>query len=245
MRYSEFKALIEITIRLFIRSGRTLNILLVLLLVSIASMILLYTQNELIETDFLYSPKLFFFINLFIYSILPSQAYAIYGLGWYSAYFNLLMSQNINIKSIIIAHYFVVVILLVFPVMVNLGFILFLNKPHLFYSVWSNFIYNVGLFPFISLVIAARRFKPININEKGLLSNWQGNSAKDPIEIILFFLIPVLCFGLLYLLKSLPLLYPLLMGIGLISILLYKIWFRIIVLRFTQNKYKIINGFEN
>lgn len=125
-----------------------------------------------------------------------------------------------------------------------------LTIPYVYFGIkvllinTAAYLFNIGINSFLMLYFATYHRKKIDLS-KGAAFNYQGFSITQFIIVIPAFLIPVfiyLPFGLL----GYPYAGVLTIGIlGLIGLLLNKIWLNIIVKKFNRSRYKMAAGFRS
>ncbi len=233
-RFGKAGKMMEMEVKLILRSKRARNMLFIIPLMGIYP-IIIHGQGGNMD-----SMGMMMFVAIFC-----TGGYAItYGqllLSWNSGHFDLLLTKMTSIKEIFQAKYFLQCILIIVQTlpMILWGF----YKTEYFYLMPAMMFYNLGVVLFLYMLTASYNSKRIDTN-KGAAMNYEGFSLALFLIIIPIMAIPVLLY---YGANAIghPLLGILMTGlIGLIGFLFHDKLINISVALFKKNRYKIGTAFR-
>lgn len=161
--------------------------------------------------------------------------------AWQSAHFDGLLSSKINFKDFIKAKFLLFSIGC--TVITLLASFYGFRSPKLLLLHLAAYLYNIGFGTVVVLYLANYNYKRLNIN-KSATFNYQGTGASQWILMFPYALTPILIY-LPFGLWDMPYVGLLIVSaFGLIMLLMRGFWVNYITKKFTQQRYKIAEGFR-
>lgn len=234
-RLGNLGELMLLELKLIFRNKRTRSGL-IMCIIFLAYGLIFYTQ-EIYLNGFAFLIFIgIFTIGLFLFN------YGQFILAWESNHFDGVLTAKIDFHEYFRAKYIILLIFMTLTYILTIPYVYFGIKVLLINT--AAYLFNIGINSFLMLYFATYHRKKIDLS-KGAAFNYQGFSITQFIIVIPAFLIPVfiyLPFGLL----GYPYAGVLTIGIlGLIGLLLNKIWLNIIVKKFNRSRYKMAAGFRS
>ena len=180
------------------------------------------------------------FVGVFITGLFMIN-YGQFILGWESSYFDGILSKNIDPYQYFLAKFWLMVPLSAVAYLISLLYGFF--GTHIMLVHTMAFLYNIGINVFVILYASTFNKKKIDLQKKAAF-NWQGTGATQFVLVLPLLAAPILLFLPFILLDMEYLGMAVISGLSLISLSLSKVWFRLIVKRFVQEKYKMAAGFR-
>ncbi len=197
---------------------------------------LFYKQKAIVSDSF--AQMLFGAIFMTGFSIL---GYGQFMFAWQSSHFDGLLSNKIDIKNFIKAKFLLFTIACTI-ITILASFYGFLS-PKLLLLQMSAYLYNIGFSTVLVLYLATYNFKKLDIN-RAQSFNFQGVGATQWLLMLPFTVVPYLIY-LPFGMMDKPFLGLIAIGtFGLIMLLMRDFWIDIIIKRFEQQRYKILEGFR-
>lgn len=161
--------------------------------------------------------------------------------SWDSAYFNLLMAQNISMYQYLNAKRILLLFSIVMLTLLSLPYFYFGWKVGLLLILGG--VYNAGFNLPIVLLLCAFNQKAIDLS-KGAMMNYEGMGAVQWLMIVPLFLVTIGLFSLVNYLCSFYMAVAVLFSFGFIGIVMQKHIMRQLVKLYQKRKYKMIIGFQ-
>lgn len=234
-RFGEMAPFIKNEIRLIWRNKRTKTVFLMSFLFVLYGLI--FFTNPVYEEKM---PGFLIFASLFVTGGFVLN-YGQFIPAWESAYYKMLMSQNISYRKYLESKWFLM------SIMTTILF--FLATPYIYFGldkylmIAAGAIFNVGFNTLVLLYAGSFNRKQIDLNASGF-GNTQGTSAKQFIIIIPVMGIPVLLFYAF----SLPFGFNVgliaIAVIGLLGLVTKNYFMNIIAKKYIKDKYAAIHAFN-
>jgi len=161
--------------------------------------------------------------------------------AWDSAYFNLLMSQNISMRQYLNSKRILLLL--------SIGLLTILSVPY-FYFGWKigllllvGGVYNAGFNIPVLLYLCTFNKKRIDL-EKSAMMNYQGMGFAQWLMIVPMMLVPMGIFGLVNYLVSFSIAVGVLFCLGVIGLVFQNYIFSKLVNVFKKRKYVMVIGFQ-
>lgn len=185
-------------------------------------------------------PGMYVFVGIFVTGIFLIN-FGQFIPAWDSGYYKLLMSQNIPYKDYLQSKYLL---------MASSAFLMFvLSIPYVYFG-WkvllihlAAMIYNVGINTHVLLYAGSFNRKKINLSERAAF-NYQGTGAVQWLVGIPLLLIPIGLFYLVYKLINFQSGIGLLILLGILGFLFHEKLMKFITKKYIDNKYKMVNAFD-
>lgn len=167
--------------------------------------------------------------------------YGKYLTSWESSFFEGLMVQNIRIRDYYLAKWILVngSCILVFLMLLPVAF--YFAVPLLLLTM--GLFYNIGINSFIALLLGAFNNKPIDLTKSNIFNN-QGESTGTFLFVMVSVIIFMIFFGVFSRIYGFDKSQWILVGVSLLSLALYKIWFRLILKMHRKRKYNKLDSFR-
>jgi hypothetical protein len=117
--------------------------------------------------------------------------YANYAFGYESAYFDALLTKNIDFHQYIKVKYYISLLISIICFILTIPYLYFGMKVLLINS--AMFLYNIGILSYVLLYFATYNKKRIDLSRGGAF-NYQGMGATNWLAILPAFLLPILIF---------------------------------------------------
>lgn len=161
--------------------------------------------------------------------------------AWESAYYKMLMTQNLSYRKYIESKWFLMTAITTVLFILATPYLYFGTKTYL--MVASGAIFNIGINTLVILYAGSFNRKRIELNVSGI-GNTQGTSAKQFIIIIPIMGIPIAIFYLFYLTISYHAGLIAIGVFGILGLLLRNYFMDLIAKKYVKNKYAAISAFE-
>lgn len=234
-RFGEMAPFIKNEIRLIWRNKRTKTVF----LMSFAFVLygLIFFTNPIYEEKM---PGFLIFASLFVTGGFVLN-YGQFIPAWESAYYKMLMTQNVSYRKYLESKWFLM------SIMTTVLFIL--ATPYIYFGldkylmIAAGALFNIGFNTLVLLYAGSFNRKQIDLNASGF-GNTQGTSAKQFIVIIPVMLIPI---GLFYAF-SLPFGFnagiAAIAGFGILGLVTKNYFMNLIAKKYIQEKYAAIHAFD-
>jgi hypothetical protein len=162
-------------------------------------------------------------------------------LAWQSAYFDGLMTNNVDFKTFIKSKFRLLALICTFSFVISLlyGFI----DWHLPFILFAAYLLNIGLLPIIAGYFATINYKGIDIGKASAFKSG-GGSMVQMLYTFAIFIITAIIYTPFQIYGHYWMGLATIGGIGLINFLLQNWWIGILYKQFIKNKYKILEGFR-
>ncbi|WP_347173164.1 DUF5687 family protein [Polaribacter uvawellassae] len=234
-RFGEMAPFIKNEIRLIWRNKRTKTVF----LMSFAFVLygLIFFTNPIYEEKM---PGFLIFASLFVTGGFVLN-YGQFIPAWESAYYKMLMTQNLSYRKYLESKWFLMSIMTAVLFLLATPYIYFGLKYYL--MIGAGALFNIGFNTLVLLYAGSFNRKQIDLNASGF-GNTQGTSAKQFIVIIPVMLIPV---GLFYAF-SLPFGFnagiAAIAGFGILGLVAKNYFMNLIAKKYIQEKYAAIHAFD-
>ena len=194
-----------------------------------------YTQDQFIDQTLW-----LIFVGLLITGMFMLN-YGQFIYSWESNHYDYLLSQKISPKDYVRAKFWLFVVSSTIAYLLTLPYIYF--GSHLLLINTTLWIVNMGINTFIVLFFGTFSPARLDLNRSSAF-NWQGVKATQFLLMFPIQLIPMLVFGLSYLLWRNDSGLWILMGLGAAGLLTSGIWINILAKRINSKKYSISAAFR-
>ncbi|MFD1161295.1 MULTISPECIES: DUF5687 family protein [Hwangdonia] len=161
--------------------------------------------------------------------------------AWDSGYYKLLMSQNIKYEQYLKSKFTLMAVSVIILFVLGIPYVFFGWKILLAHFVAA--IYNIGVNTHVILYGGSFNRKKIDLNQKAAF-NYQGTGAVQWLIGIPLLILPMGIFALFYFLIGFEIACLVLALLGVIGIVFHQKLMKIITLKYTKSKYKMINAFD-
>ena len=233
-RFGEMAPFIKNEIRLIWRNKRTKTVFLMSFLFVLYGLIF-FTQET-----YKGMPAMLVFASIFVTGGFVLN-YGQFIPAWESAYYKMLMSQNISYRKYLESKWFLM------SIMTTVLFVL--ATPYLYFGldiylmIAAGALFNVGCNTLVLLYAGSFNRKQIDLNASGF-GNTQGTSAKQFIIIIPVMLVPVGIFYGFYFFLGLNAGLMAIATLGLIGLISRNYFMNLITQKYIRDKYAAINAFN-
>ncbi|KJD34129.1 membrane protein [Tamlana nanhaiensis] len=161
--------------------------------------------------------------------------------AWDSAYYKLLMSQNLKYEQYLKSKFTLMAI--------SVGILFVLGIPYVFFgwkilvAHFAAAIYNVGVNTHVILLGGSFNRKKIDLSQKAAF-NYQGTGAVQWLIGIPLLLLPMGLFALFYYLVNFEMACAIIAGLGIVGAVLHKPFMKAITAKYLDSKYKMIDAFD-
>lgn len=161
--------------------------------------------------------------------------------AWDSAYYKMLMSQNIKYRLFLESKWYLMVVMT--------GLLYLLSIPYIYFGfdkflmITSGAIYNIGLNSLFLLYAGSFNRKRIDL-DKSAFANYQGTSATQFIVVLPILVLPMLLFWLFKSLLGFNAGIISIAAVGIITILFKNYFMNLIERKYINSKYDAIQAFE-
>ena len=161
--------------------------------------------------------------------------------AWESAYYDGILSRNIDAKSIIISKYLILQGSCIVLYFASLPMFIIL-RPDLLAIHSAFLIYNAGITSTLIMMLALRNRQRVDVGRTGSFFNYEGFSAVHWVWIFPTALPPILA---LVVFRNAPTIGTLIVALmGFIGLLTWKLWASSLSREFHQNRYEMAAGFR-
>lgn len=161
--------------------------------------------------------------------------------AWDSGYYKLLMSQNFKYEQYLKSKFTLMAISVVILFVLGIPYIYFGWKILL--AHFAAAIYNIGINTHVIMYGGSYNRKKINLDERAAF-NFQGTGAVQWLIGFPLMVFPMVIFGLAIWLVSFEVAIAILIVLGLLGIVFHKNLMKIIIKKYADSKYKMIEAFS-
>jgi len=233
-RFGEMAPFIKNEIRLIWRNKRTKTVFLMSFLFVMYGLIF-FPQKTYQEM-----PAMLVFASLFVTGGFVLN-YGQFIPAWESAYYKMLMSQNLSYRKYLDSKWFLMSIMTVVLFILATPYIYFGLDKYL--MIAAGTLFNVGFNTLVLLYAGSFNRKQIDLNASGF-GNTQGTSAKQFIVIIPVMLLPVGVFYAVYFFLGLNAGLITIAALGLIGLVSRNYFMNLITQKYIRDKYAVIHAFN-
>lgn len=233
-KFGDISAFLQLDIKLITRNKRAKSSIWILL-IGLLYGLFFYPQPMYREWD-----PLFIFIGIFVTGIFLIN-FGQFIPAWDSAYYKLLMSQNIKYEKYLKSKFTLMAASVVIMFLLSIPYVYFGWK--ILIAHFAAAIYNLGVNTHVVLFAGSYNRKKINLDEHAAF-NWQGTGAVQWLLGIPLMLLPMLLFGILYWIFSFEVGIIVIATLGIFGVVFHQKLMKLIISKYSQSKYKMINAFS-
>jgi hypothetical protein len=233
-KFGDISAFLQLDIKLITRNKRAKSSIWILL-IGLLYGLFFYPQPMYREWD-----PLFIFIGIFVTGIFLIN-FGQFIPAWDSAYYKLLMSQNIKYEKYLKSKFTLMAASVVIMFLLSIPYVYFGWK--ILIAHFAAAIYNLGVNTHVVLFAGSYNRKKINLDERAAF-NWQGTGAVQWLLGIPLMLLPMLLFGILYWIFSFEVGIIVIATLGIFGVVFHQKLMKLIISKYSQSKYKMINAFS-
>lgn len=233
-RFGDIASFLQLDIKLITRNKRAKSSIWILL---IGLLYGLFFYPQPMYRDF---EPLFIFIGIFVTGIFLIN-FGQFIPAWDSAYYKLLMSQNIKYEKYLKSKFTLLVASVVIMFLLSIPYVYFGWKILL--AHFAAAVYNVGVNTHVILFAGSYNRKKINLDERAAF-NWQGTGAVQWLVGIPLMLFPMLLFGLLFWAFNFEVGVISITSLGVLGIVFHQKIMKLIITKYSESKYKMIDSFS-
>lgn len=233
-RFGEMAPFIKNEIRLIWRNKRTKTVFLM------SFLFVMYGLIFFPQKTYQDMPAMLVFASLFVTGGFVLN-YGQFIPAWESAYYKMLMTQNISYRKYLESKWFL---------MSMMTLVLFILATPYIYFGWDKYLmiaagalFNIGFNTLVLLYAGSFNRKQIDLNASGF-GNTQGTSAKQFIIIIPVMLLPMAIFYVVYFFLGLNAGLMAIAALGLIGLASKNYFMALITKKYIKDKYAAINAFD-
>ncbi|MCF8296691.1 MAG: DUF5687 family protein [Saprospiraceae bacterium] len=234
-KYGETGQVLMLELKLILRHKRTKSLLYMSVLFLFYGLFF-YTQEKVSEM----MPAMLIFCGIFITGFF-TISYGNFLFGWNSNFFDGLLSTNINTTNYLKAK------LWIFLSVSIVAFVL--SIPYAYFGfdiVLINFcalLYNLGVSSFVIIYFATIKPKRIDLNQSHAF-NFNGVTGSQYVAMLPVMVAPMIIYAPFGIFISQEAGFIAVGVVGIIGLLFYKTWLRLLAKRFSKMKYSIAEGFR-
>jgi len=233
-RFGESAPFMQLDLKLMMRNKRAKSTFLILV-VGLLYGLFFYPQKMYQDMVFFYA-----FIGIF------STGTFLINFGqfipaWDSGYYKLLMSQNFKYEQYLKSKFTLMAISVIILFVLGIPYIYFGWKVLL--AHFAAAIYNIGVNTHVIMYGGSYNRKKINLDERAAF-NFQGTGAVQWLIGIPLMVVPMIIFGLANWLINFEVAIAILIVLGLLGIIFHKKLMKIIIKKYANSKYKMIEAFS-
>jgi len=161
--------------------------------------------------------------------------------AWDSAYYSMLMSQNIKYRKYLDSKWFLTTVMTIGLYLLSIPYIYFGYKIFLLITVGA--VFNIGFSSLFIMFAGAFNRKRIDL-DKSAFANYQGTSATQFLMIIPIMVFPMLLFFFMKMFFGFTVGTLSILFVGLVGIVFKNYFMNKIEQMYLKNKYKTISAFE-
>lgn len=184
-------------------------------------------------------PWIFGFVGIFVTGIFMIS-FGQFIPAWDSAYYKLLMSQNIKYEQYLKSKFTLMAMSVIILFVLSIPYVYFGWKILL--AHFSAALYNIGINTHVVLFGGAFNRKKIDLSQRAAF-NYQGTGAVQWLIGIPLMLLPLAIFGGVYAISNFETGCAVLAILGIIGILFHQKLMRFITEKYLESKYKMISAF--
>ena len=232
-RFGDIAPFMQLDLKLIWRNKRTKSMTF-LLIIGVLYGLFFYPQPTYREMEFMFA-----FIGIF------STGFFLINFGqfipaWDSAYYKMLMSQNIKYEQYLRSKFILMVMSVVILFILGIPYVYFGWKILL--AHFAAAIYNIGVNSHVIMWGGSYNRKKIELDKKAAF-NYQGTGAVQWLIGIPLMLLPMGLFAIINWLLGFEIAIATLIILGIIGIMLHKKLMEFITQKYLNSKYKMINAF--
>ncbi len=233
-RFGDIAPFMQLDLKLIWRNKRTKSMAM-LLIIGVLYGLFFYPQPMYREMEFMFA-----FIGIF------STGFFLINFGqfipaWDSAYYKMLMSQNIKYEQYLRSKFILMVMSVVILFVLGIPYVYFGWK--ILIAHFAAAIYNIGVNSHVILFGGSFNRKKIELDKKAAF-NYQGTGAVQWLIGIPLMLLPMGLFALINWLLGFEAAVATLIILGVVGIVLHKKLMRFITQKYLDSKYKMIDAFS-
>lgn len=233
-RFGDMAPFMQLDLKLMMRNKRAKSTFLILV-IGLLYGLFFYPQSTYKDMVFMYA-----FIGIFSTGTFLIN-YGQFIPAWDSGYYKLLMSQNFKYEQYLKSKFTLMAISVVILFVLGIPYIYFGWKILL--AHFAAAIYNIGINTHVIMYGGSYNRKKINLDERAAF-NFQGTGAVQWLIGIPLMVFPMVIFGLAIWLVSFEVAIAILIVLGLLGIVFHKNLMKIIIKKYADSKYKMIEAFS-
>ncbi|NNK82443.1 MAG: hypothetical protein HKO92_04920 [Flavobacteriaceae bacterium] len=233
-RFGDISAFLQLDIKLISRNKRAKSSIWILL---IGLLYGLFFYPQPMYRDF---EPLYIFIGIFVTGIFLIN-FGQFIPAWDSAYYRLLMSQNIKYEKYLKSKFTLMAASVIIMFLLSIPYVYFGWKILL--AHFAAAVYNMGVNTHVVLYAGSYNRKKINLDERAAF-NWQGTGAVQWLLGIPLMLLPMALFGILFWIFNFEVATIVVASLGILGIVFHHKLMKHIVSKYYESKYKMIDAFS-
>ena len=233
-RFVDISAFLQLDIKLITRNKRAKSSIWILL-IGLLYGLFFYPQPMYREWE-----PLFIFIGIFVTGIFLIN-FGQFIPAWDSAYYKLLMSQNIKYEKYLKSKFTLMAASVIIMFLLSIPYVYFGWKILL--AHFAAAVYNMGINTHVVLFAGSFNRKKINLDERAAF-NWQGTGAVQWLLGIPLMLLPMVLFGVLFWIFNFEVATIVVASLGILGIVFHQKLMKHIVSKYYESKYKMIDAFS-
>jgi len=182
----------------------------------------------------------FIFIGIFVTGIFLIN-FGQFIPAWDSGYYKLLMSQNVKYEKYLKSKFTLMIMSVIIMFVLSIPYVYFGWKILL--AHFAAAVYNIGINSHVILYGGSFNRKKIALDQRAAF-NFQGTGAVQWIIGIPLMILPMIIFGVLYLLTTFEIAVGVIIVLGLLGIAFHQKIMRFITKKYQASKYKMIDAFS-
>lgn len=233
-RLGDISSFLQLDIKLITRNKRAKSSVWIVL-IGLLYGLFFYPQPMYREWE-----PLFIFIGIFVTGIFLIN-FGQFIPAWDSAYYKLLMSQNIKYEKYLKSKFTLMAASIIIMFLLSIPYVYFGWK--ILIAHFAAAIYNMGVNTHVILFAGSFNRKKINLDERAAF-NWQGTGAVQWLVGIPLMLLPMLLFGILFWIFNFEVGVIVIAALGVLGIVFHQKIMKIINKKYSDSKYKMIDAFS-
>jgi len=233
-RFGDIASFLQLDIKLITRNKRPKSSIWILL-IGLLYGLFFYPQPMYRDWE-----PLYIFIGIFVTGIFLIN-FGQFIPAWDSAYYKLLMSQNIKYEKYLKSKFTLLAASVIIMFLLSIPYVYFGWK--ILIAHFAAAIYNLGINTHVILFAGSFNRKKINLDERAAF-NWQGTGAVQWLVGIPLMLLPMLLFGILYWIFNFEVGVIVITSLGVLGIVFHQKIMKHINSRYSLSKYKMIDAFS-
>ncbi|MDX1470765.1 MAG: DUF5687 family protein [Flavobacteriaceae bacterium] len=233
-RFGDIAPFLQLDLKLIWRNKRSKSAVFILVIGLLYG--LFFYPNPLYQD----MPWFFSFVGIFVTGIFLIN-FGQFIPAWDSAYYKLLMSQNIKYEQYLKSKYTLMALSVMILFVLSIPYVYFGWKILL--AHFAAAIYNIGINTHVILIGGSYNRKKIELDQRAAF-NFQGTGAVQWIIGIPLMIVPMIIFGIAYWASNFEVACLVLAVIGTVGIVFHNKLMELIVERYHASKYKMIDAFS-
>ncbi|MEI6753231.1 MAG: DUF5687 family protein [Paludibacter sp.] len=233
-RFGIIGELISLEIKLILRHKRPKSILIMSAFFGLYGL-MFYTSDVYAKNN-----GMLFFVAMFMTGILMLM-FGQWLISWDSRHFDCLMTRNIPVRTYIYANYYLMFTFNIICFALTTPYFLFGMK--IVYLHLAAFLFNIGVNIYLLIYLSTYNTRRIDLSKSSAM-NYQGTTYKSFLIVFPIMFLPMLIVWFLSTFFSLAVALWTLSMVGIVGVLLRKLFINACVNQFNRRKYKLAEGFR-